>query len=157
DVWYSLIDEHDVLASLPSKARRYAKKIIAKARSRTNLQVLGKMTDLVNDQHRIHESKPLIVREQVTSTGRPIAEALSLFLKNYLATVPEDRQPLLARYRIADVARKVVGVGSVGTRCWVIFLVGNHHEDPLFLQIKEAQASVLAPYTARSAFSHQGQ
>ena len=157
DVWYSLIDEHAVLASLPSKARRHAKKLIARARSRNNLQVLGKMTDLVNDQHQIHESKPLIVRERVTSTGRSTAEALSLFLQSYLATVPDDRRPLLARYQIADVARKVVGVGSVGTRCWVTFLVGNHHEDPLFLQIKQAQASVLAPYTARSAFSHQGQ
>jgi len=63
----------------------------------------------------------------------------------------EDRRPLLSRYRIADVARKVVGVGSVGTRCWVLFLVGNHHEDPLFLQVKEAQPSVLAPYLPGSA------
>src|SRR5262249_32494037 len=122
-----------------------------------HLQVLSKMTDLVDDEQRIHESKPLIVREATTETGRSVAEALALFFESYLASVSEDRRPLLARYRIADVARKVVGGGSVGTRCWVVFMVGNHDEDPLFLQVKEAQPSVLAPYTAPSAFAHQGQ
>ena len=86
-----------------------------------------------------------------------MAEVLATFIRSYLASIPEDRQPLLARYKVRDVVRKAVGVGSVGTRCWVVFLAGNHHEDPLFLQVKEAEASVLEPYTARSAFANHGQ
>src|SRR5215470_7482317 len=157
DVWYSRLDERSVLPTLSPKARRRAEKLTARARGRTHMQVLEKITDLVDDQHRIHESRPLIVRETKTRSGRPMAEALALFIRNYLASIPDERRPLLARYRIADVARKVVGVGSVGTRCWVLYLVGNHDEDPLFLQLKEAQPSVLEPYTAPSVYTNQGQ
>jgi len=156
-VWYSQIGERDVLATLSPKARRRAEKIIAKARSRTNLQVLDKLTDLVDDEHRIHESKPLIVRETKTLYGRPITEALTALIRSYLTSISDDRRPLLDRYRVRDVVRKVVGVGSVGTRCWVVYLAGNHQEDPLFLQVKEAEASVLEPYTARSPYANHGQ
>jgi len=157
ELWYSRIDEGNILPTLSPKARRRAEKVIAKAKTRTHLQVLDKLTEMVDDQHRIHESKPLIVREQKVVSGRPMAEALALFIRNYLESISDDRQPLLARYKILDVVRKAVGVGSVGTRCWVIFLAGNHDEDPLFLQVKEAEASVLAPYTAPSAYANQGQ
>jgi len=157
ELWYSRIDEGNILPTLSPKARRRAEKVIAKAKTRTHLQVLDKLTEMVDDQHRIHESKPLIVREQKVMSGRPMAEALALFIRNYLESISDDRQPLLARYKILDVVRKAVGVGSVGTRCWVIFLAGNHDEDPLFLQVKEAEASVLAPYTAPSAYANQGQ
>jgi len=156
-VWYSRIEEDDILSTISGPSRRYAKKLIKRARGRTHLQVLGKLTDLVDDRHRIHESRPLIVRETMTEGGRPIAEALTLFLQSYLSSIADDRRPLLARYQIVDVARKVVGVGSVGTRCWVVFLVGSHDEDPLFLQIKEAERSVLEPYAKPSLFAHQGQ
>ena len=87
-----------------------------------------------------------IVRETHTATGHPIGEAVDHALHLYVDSLPEDRKSLFSRYRVVDVARKVVGVGSVGTRCWVILLEGNGDDDPLFLQYKEAQASVLAPY-----------
>jgi len=71
-------------------------------------------------------------------------------------SLADDRKKLLQEYRIVDVVRKVVGVGSVGTRCWVIFLLGNHTDDPLFLQVKEAQPSVLEPFSAKSVYTNQG-
>jgi uncharacterized protein (DUF2252 family) len=70
----------------------------------------------------------------------PIEEALGLFLESYFLSLADDRKALLQQYRIVDAARKVVGVGSVGTRCWIIFLTGNNSNDPLFLQLKESAA-----------------
>lgn len=156
-VWYARIDEDAVLEVLSPKARRKAEKAMAKARQRTHLQVLGKMADLVDGQQHIVEERPLIVRETHTVSGRPIAEALDLFLQSYFASLGGDRQQLLGRYRLLDVARKVVGVGSVGTRCWVALFGGVDEDDPLFLQVKEAQPSVLAPYTAASPYANEGQ
>ena len=80
-----------------------------------------------------------------------------MFFQSYADSLAWDRRLLLGRYRLLDVARKVVGVGSVGTRCWVLLLGGIDEDDPLFLQVKEAQPSVLAPYTAGSPYSNQGQ
>src|SRR5262245_457280 len=91
-VWYSRIEDDDILSTISGSSRRYAKKLIKRARGRTHLQVLGKMTDLVDDQHQIHESKPLIVREKVTESGRPIAEALTLVLNGYLVSLAADRR-----------------------------------------------------------------
>lgn len=104
------------------------------------------MTDLVDNTHQIVEQRPFIVRASHTSMGRPVQEAINLFLEAYFRTLAPDRQMLLERYSVLDVAHKVVGVGSVGTRCWVVLLQGRDTEDPLFLQIKEAQPSVLSPY-----------
>ena len=158
DVWYARIDERDVLNAQPSPmARKRAKQAIAKAKKRGHLQVLDKMAELVGNQHRIIEVRPFIVRETHGESGRPIEEGLELFLQNYFPSVPDDRKGLLARYRILDVARKVVGVGSVGTRCWVVLMQGNEIDDPLFLQVKEAQASVLAPYAGASGYANDGQ
>lgn len=158
DVWYSRIDERGILDVLPPDARKGAQKIIEKARTRGHLQVLGKMTELVDDKHRIVEEAPLIVRETHASDGRPIDEVVANVWEQYIDSLPDDRKVLARRFRIVDVARKVVGVGSVGTRCWVMLLNGNGSDDPLFLQYKEAQASVLAPYVkgARS-WSSEGQ
>ena len=80
-----------------------------------------------------------------------------MFLESYFRSLPDDRKILLGRYRIVDVARKVVGVGSVGTRCWVILMRGKAIDDPLFLQVKGAEASVLAPYAGASAYANHGQ
>jgi uncharacterized protein (DUF2252 family) len=146
DLWFASIKESDILHKLPAGSRKSAAQIMAKARSRTHLQVLDKMTDLLDDQQRIVEVRPLVVREQTNSEGRPAAEALELFLQEYLDSVGADRRFLMSRYHIVDIARKVVGVGSVGTHCWVIYLQGRDLNDPLFLQVKEAQPSVLAPY-----------
>lgn len=157
ETWYSTIKEKDILGALDTSAREGAKKIFSKARTRTHMQVLGKMTDLVDEKYRLKENAPFIIRPTVAQDGTPIREALATFLESYVPSLNDDRAQLLKRYRIVDVARKVVGVGSVGTRCWIVFLVGNHEDDPLFLQVKEAQKSVLSPYTKKSPYSHQGQ
>jgi uncharacterized protein (DUF2252 family) len=157
DLWYATISEKDILKSLTGTAVKGAEKIMAKARSSTHMQVLGKLTDLVDDKYRLKENAPFIVRETHTQDGRPIKEALAMFLESYFLSLADERKTMLRRYRITDVARKVVGVGSVGTRCWVVFLTGNHPDDPLFLQLKEAQPSVLEPYVSKSVYENQGQ
>lgn len=157
ELWYSTIDEDDIMKSLSGTAKQGLKKIASKARERTHMQVLGKLTDMVDKKFRLREDAPFIVRETHSETGKSIEEALELFLQSYLPSLADDRRFLLEQYRIVDVARKVVGVGSVGTRCWIIFLKGNHDEDPLFLQLKEAQPSVLEPFTAKSTYKNNGQ
>ena len=121
------------------------------------MQVLDKLTDLVDDKFRLRDDAPFIVHETHTDSGRTIKEGLELFLQSYMESLADDRKYLLEQYRIVDVARKIVGVGSVGTRCWVIFLKGNHNEDPLFLQLKEAQPSVLEPFIDKSKYNNNGQ
>jgi uncharacterized protein (DUF2252 family) len=157
ELWYSTITENDILKTMPPAMQKAVKKITKKARSQTHMQVLGKLTDIVDDQYRLHEDAPFIVRETHTQSGRPIEEALGLFLESYLGSLADDRKILLQHYRIVDVARKVVGVGSVGTRCWIVFCIGNNTGDPLFLQVKEAQPSVLEPFLTQSAYSNPGQ
>jgi len=156
-VWYATIDMEAVCKVLSSEARAGAKAIVAKAQRRNHLQVLDKMTDLIDDQRRIIEQRPFVVRATHTWRGRPIQEALGDFLEAYLGSLPHDRRQLLERYRIIDVAHKIVGVGSVGTRCWLILLCGAAEDDPLFLQVKEAQPSVLAAYfPIKPAYSNDG-
>ena len=158
DVWYARIDENDVLNAQPSPVgQKRAKQTMAKAKKRGHLQVLDKMAELVGNQQRIIEIRPFIVRETQTEVGRPIEEALGKFLEDYFHSLPDDRKVILARYRILDVARKVVGVGSVGTRCWVVLMQGNGIDDPLFLQVKQAEASVLAPYAGATNYANNGQ
>jgi uncharacterized protein (DUF2252 family) len=157
ELWYSTINENDILKSLTPSARAGAEKIMSKARQRTHMQVLGKLTDLVDEKYLLKENAPFIVRETKTETGKTIKEALGLFLEAYFNSLADDRKKLLKQYRIVDVARKVVGVGSVGTRCWIIFMIGNNSGDPLFLQLKEAQPSVLEPSLSKSIYSNQGQ
>jgi uncharacterized protein (DUF2252 family) len=156
ELWYATIREKDVMQSLSPEARVNAKKIMDKARQRTHLQVLEKLTDIVDAENCFREDAPFIVRQTHTQTGRPIKEALGESFAAYLSSMASDRVALLKRYRITDVARKVVGVGSVGTRCWIVFLTGNHGDDPLFLQFKEAQPSVLAPYCGKSVYANEG-
>jgi uncharacterized protein (DUF2252 family) len=155
--WYDRIDEHAVLSSLSATARKNARKLIEKARAKGHQRVLGKLAELVEGKHRIVESVPLVVRESHTEDGTPIDQALDAMLSSYLESLTYDRRHLLSRYRIVDVARKVVGVGSVGTGCWVVLLMGNDSDDPLFLQVKQAQPSVLAAYSDyRMPFENQG-
>jgi len=157
ELWYSTINEKDILRTLSPAVRKGAEKIVGKARERTHMQVLGKLTDLVDDQFRLKVNAPFIVRETHAQNGRPIEEALTLFLNSYFLSLADDRKALLQHYRIVDVARKIVGVGSVGTRCWIIFLTGNNSNDPLFLQVKEAQPSVLEAVSSPSVYSNYGQ
>ena len=154
--WYSIIHENELLAAVPSNLLPKWQKALAKAKKGSHLQVLEKMTDLVDNKQRIVEDAPFVVRETRTQSGRPIREAIGLFLEQYLLSLAEDRRQLISRYQLLDVARKVVGVGSVGTRCWVVFLRGTDEGDPLFLQFKEAEQSVLAPYLKAATFQNQG-
>jgi len=156
ELWYSTIKEDDIQKNLKGTAQQGLKKMAGKARERTHMQVLDKLTDLVDDKYRLRDDAPFIIHVTHTESGKPIKEALELFLQSYTASLADDRNYLLSQYRIIDVARKVVGVGSVGTRCWVILLRGNHDEDPLFLQLKEAQPSVLEPYVGNSNYGNHG-
>ncbi|MEI7983606.1 MAG: DUF2252 family protein, partial [Bacteroidota bacterium] len=157
DLWYATIKEKDILETLSGSAVKGAVRIMGKARERTHMQVLGKLTDLVDDKYRLRENAPFIVRESHLKDGTSIEDAVGLFMESYFLSMADERKTLLKNYRIVDVVRKVVGVGSVGTRCWVVFLKGNHHNDPLFLQLKEAQPSVLEPYVPKSVYPNQGQ
>jgi len=157
EVWYDQIDERTILDATPSRLRRRAEQMMAKARAKGNLQVLDRLVEVVNGEHRIIEDVPLIVRETHVETGQSVPVALDGMLRGYFGSLSDDRKRLVSRYRIIDVARKVVGVGSVGTSCWVVFLQGRDTGDPLFLQVKEAGESVLAPHVpTKFAITHQG-
>ena len=157
ELWYSTINEKSILKTLTPLQKKAFKKMANKARSRTHLQVLGKLTDIVDEKYRFRDDAPFIVHETHTKFGRTIEEGMELILESYLPSLSPDRRYLLEQYRIIDVARKIVGVGSVGQRCWIIFLKGNHDDDPLFLQFKEAQPSVLEPYISKSKYKNNGQ
>ena len=157
EVWYDRISDRAVLDSLTPKARRIAQRIMDRARARGHIRTLEKLTERINGRHRFIEDVPLIVRETRTEKGTPVKVALDRLLRVYVDSLSFDRKVMLSRYRIVDVARKVVGVGSVGTECWMIMLHGSSEDDPLFLQVKEAKQSVLAPYVdIKLPFEHQG-
>jgi uncharacterized protein (DUF2252 family) len=152
-VWYARADmasASEILSKPVSKTQ--AKKLGkagAKARSRDSVQAYGKMVRQVNGHHRIIGVPPLIVpvADLLPDTDREALElTISGLLSRYRRTLPSDRRVLLDRYWFADMARKVVGVGSVGTRCWAVLLHGRDESDPLFLQVKEAQQSVIAEH-----------
>ncbi|MEU2157987.1 DUF2252 domain-containing protein [Streptomyces sp. NPDC019396] len=151
-VWYERIDASDLLSLAGKVDRARVETQIAKARRRTSLQALEKLTTLVEGRRRIVYDPPLLdVLDLLDSS------AVRKILSDYRSTLPEDRRILLDRFRFVEAARKVVGVGSVGTRCFVALLTGRDDGDPLFLQIKEAQRSVLEPHLPRSGYKHQGQ
>jgi len=156
NLYYETIKGSDILNVISPSARKGAERIFEKANKRTHMQVLAKLTDIVDEKNLLRVNSPFIVRETQTTTGRTVEEALGLVLESYFDSLSDEKKQLLRHYSIVDVVRKVVGVGSVGTRCWVIFLKGNHSEDPLFLQVKEAQPSVLEPFAGKSAYSNHG-
>jgi uncharacterized protein (DUF2252 family) len=154
EVWHDRIDERAVLDSLTPTARRVAYAILDKVR---HIHPLEKLTEQVNGKHRFIEDVPLIVHEKRSESGRAIKSMLDRLLRGYIDSLDFDRKVLLSRYEFVDFARKVVGVGSVGTRCWVLLLQGVDGDDPLFLQVKEARPSVLEPYVdLKLPFNHQG-
>jgi uncharacterized protein (DUF2252 family) len=157
ELWYTSITGKAMFDMMTPVQQIRAEKLMEKAKSRTHVQVLEKLTDIIDEKHRLREDAPFIVRQTHTKMGRTMNEAIELFLESYFQSLGNDRKKLLYNYRLVDVVRKIVGVGSVGTRCWVVFLMGNHSNDPLFLQIKEAQHSVLEPFGNKSAFVNQGQ
>ena len=160
EVWYSRIDidEVDRLfdALQPKVAVRRRHRDIAKARRRTSLSALLKMCDEVEGQYRIRPAYPVIVRFPVERYPGVLGELRSA-VAQYQHTLQADRREVLRRFHFADFARKVVGVGSVGTEAFILLLVGDRADEPLFLQLKEAQDSVLAPFAGQSEHRHQGE
>ncbi|MFF3690733.1 DUF2252 domain-containing protein [Streptomyces sp. NPDC002187] len=161
DVWYAADDAEQLEALLPDEEmRRRASRAMAKARTRDNIKAFDKLTHVVDGVCRFAPDPPLItpLRDLLPGVENDDVEAwLRSLLGGYRHTLSSERRHLLDHFRIVDVARKVVGVGSVGTRCWIILLVGRDDDDPLILQAKEAGESVLAPYTGRGGFDHQGE
>jgi len=152
EVWHSRLDIESIVAAAPDQpTRSRAEQTAANARQRTSLQALSKLTTLRGGRRVILEDPPVVVR-----LTDPQLERAQGFVKAYLATLDPDRDLLLDRYEFVDAALKVVGVGSVGTRCFVVLLAGKADLDPLFLQVKEAQPSVLAAYVGRSRYANQG-
>jgi uncharacterized protein (DUF2252 family) len=160
DVWYSRIDVAEVTqlfdAVQPPKAVRRRRRDIKRAYRRTSMEELVKLCDHVDGRYRIRSSPPMIVRYPVEDDPG-ILEELRSAVALYLKTLEADRRAVLRRYYVGDFARKVVGVGSVGTEAFVLLLMGDREDEPLFLQLKEAQESVLAPYAGPSEYAHQGE
>jgi uncharacterized protein (DUF2252 family) len=149
-------------AKVAKEAARRAEKNLAKAHTRDSLQALSKLAELVDGQYRIVSQPPVIVpaRDLAATFGLSpdeVIPALHEQFRAYRATLPDDRRKLLERFQIVDAARKVVGVGSVGTRAFIILLEGRDAHDPLFLQIKEATASVLEASLPRSRYRQHGE
>jgi uncharacterized protein (DUF2252 family) len=170
DVWYTHIDVASLLAQLEATAasskskadKRMAARtaaVVSKARTRDNLQALAKLTTVVDGRRQIVSDPPLIERiDEVfgPEEGATRFDALHGLVRSYRSTLQSDRRELLEEFELVDIARKVVGVGSVGTRAWVMLLVGPS-DDPLFLQAKEAQSSVLEEFLEPSEYDHHGE
>jgi len=160
DVWYSRIDIDEVNRLFdvlqPRAAVRRRHRDIAQARRRTSQRAFLKMCDQVQGQYRIRSAPPVIVRFPVE--GYPgVLDELRGAIAQYRQTLEADLREVLRHYYFGDFARKVVGVGSVGTEAFVVLLIGDRADEPLFLQVKEAQESVLAPYAGPGEYQHQGE
>jgi hypothetical protein len=164
DVWYAHLDIESVLAEFRSQIK--AKKLeatqalMAKAHTRDSTQALGKLTTITGGQRRIISDPPMIVAvEEVFADVQAAAlyEQLRAVLGKYRRTLQSDRRHLVEQFTLVQAARKVVGVGSVGTRAWVLLMDACDGVEPLFLQAKEAQPSVLADYCGRSRYNNQGE
>jgi uncharacterized protein (DUF2252 family) len=164
EVWYSRIDAEDLLQTLSprldGKQRKRLTRAFDRARSRDTLQAFGKLTEVVDGRLRIQAQPPLLVPVRDLAPGIEGEDPDAAFravLRQYRGSLQSDRRALLEGYSYVDLARKVVGVGSVGTRCWVLLLLGRDEDDPLLLQIKEAGPSVHAEFCGRSRHANQGQ
>ena len=165
DVWYAHADMDQLRAQFESRLqprqRKTVAKGLAKARTRDSMQEVAKLTRMVDGRPRIISDPPLLVpidELMPSETSRAvIEEQFSTLIAKYRRTLETDRRYLLEQYEFCDMARKVVGVGSVGTRCWIVLMLGRDDSDPLFLQVKEAEASVLSRYVGASKFANQGQ
>ena len=181
DIWYARLSEEDLMASIrlaeaPSgKGAKRAKgakvdkglekaaeKTARKAHTRDSMQALSKLAEKVDGRYRIVSQPPVVVpmRELAKSIGRSVdqlEEVIHEQFRAYRETLPDDRRQLLERFEIVDMARKVVGVGSVGTRAFIVLLQGRDDQDPLFLQVKEATASVLEDHLPKSRYAEPGE
>jgi uncharacterized protein (DUF2252 family) len=163
EVWYTKMDVQVIAerwgAAAGKKEREAFQRGVAKAQAKDRMRAFSKLTREVDGKPRIVSEPPLIVpMDELIGEDSDQIEARALaILADYRETLAEDRRILLDGYRFADAALKVVGVGSVGTRAWIVLLLGRDEGDPLFLQVKEAQASVLEPYAAPTPYANQGE
>jgi uncharacterized protein (DUF2252 family) len=168
DVWYARIDAEEILHAMletgteAQRARAGAMdKTLRKARSRGSMHALGKLTEVVDGRRRIIHDPPVVVPSRVLRELGYDADEIEALVRDqlaaYRATLQDDRRRLLERFELVDVARKVVGVGSVGTRAYIVLLIGRDADDPLFLQVKEAGPSVLERHLPPSAYATPGE
>ena len=164
EVWYARLDvatiEQAIRKQGAEKQAAAVEAVAAKARTKDSMKAFSKLTEEVDGEPRIIADPPLIVpiRDLVEPERAVLAEQeLRDIFRNYRRTLQHDRRHVLEEFRWVDLARKVVGVGSVGTRCWILLMLGRDATDPLFLQVKEAQASVLEPYLGKSSYANHGQ
>jgi uncharacterized protein (DUF2252 family) len=178
-IWYAHLDEDQLLSGVQSataevkKASKKTAKAVkqvgknvrkgaAKARTRDSLQALSKLGERVDGQYRIVSQPPIVVpaRELAATYGlspEEIERVIRVQFRGYRATLQDDRRRLLERFQLVDMARKVVGVGSVGTRAFIVLLQGRDQQDPLFLQVKEATKSVLEGPLPKSRYKQPGE
>lgn len=162
DVWYARLDEAEMLRrwrkDVGASGRKRLERTVAKARAKDSMRAFSKLTRAVGGEPRIISDPPLIVPIEELSRGDAqwADDVTAAAYEGYRESLDRDRRHLLDGYRLIHWARKVVGVGSVGTRAWIALLLGRDDQDPLFLQFKEAQQSVLAPYAGRSVFGNDG-
>ncbi len=176
-IWYAHLSEDELMRAIKGAARsekkagkkavakgveKGAEKVARKAHTRDSLQALSKLAEKVDGRYRIVSQAPIVVplRDLASSVGLSIDEierAIHEQFRAYRGTLQEDRRRLLERFEIVDMARKVVGVGSVGTRAFIVLLQGRDQQDPLFLQVKEATASVLEDHLPKSRHAQPGE
>ena len=164
DVWYARLDVDVLLAEVgkvaDKKQMKVAQKNVAKAGKKNSMKAFDRLVRVVDGEPRIISDPPLLVpaRELVSEDQRhELEERILEMLGRYRESLKGDRRHLFDSYRFVEMARKVVGVGSVGTRAWVLLMMGRDGQDPLFLQAKEAEASVLEPYVGESEFENHGE
>jgi uncharacterized protein (DUF2252 family) len=164
DVWYAHLDIdtalHELGSQMKAKMAKRTEKTLAKARTRDSMSAFSKLTEVVDGRPRIVDQSPLIVPiDQLVSGSErdEMYEGLRQLLQGYRSTLEFDRRVLLEQFELADFARKVVGVGSVGTRAWIALMLGRNGQDPLFLQMKEAEASVFEDFLGPGEFSNHGE
>jgi uncharacterized protein (DUF2252 family) len=164
EVWYAHLDVDKMLPEIKTQIDpnrvKLLDKAIAKMKTRDSMQAFTKLTEEVDGEPRIISQPPLVVPIDELFQGdelKALKDTLSSILRSYRKTLASDRRHLLDEFRLVEVARKVVGVGSVGTRAWIALMLGRDNNDPLFLQIKEAEESVLERFAGKSEYSNHGQ
>ncbi len=165
DVWYFHLDVEAILAMVRGMAgaKRLQKRVeqaSAKASKRTRIETFPKLAEVVNGQYHIKDEPPLIYHYDPLNTDKDNLDTgeWRTMVRGFLASLPEERRVIVMQYRSVDIAQKVVGVGSVGTRCAIVLALGGAEgDDPLFMQLKEAGASVLEPYVGASPYQNHGQ
>ena len=164
ELWYSRLDLEALLPTIEREVgkapARNVERNLAKARTKDSMRALAKLTQLVDGEPRFRGDPPLVVPVRDLLAPRELEEFrdhMHELFRTYRASLQDDRRLLLEAYRFVDLARKVVGVGSVGTRSWVMLLIGRDNDDPLLLQVKEANASVLEPFAGASGYRNAGQ